>query len=216
MKYVTNSVSNNYWIATRIKVSCKCKTFLYFMSKTTNCSKIEVHYIQYCSVLQKVIQKAKEVYYNELLSSSTNKSKMSWNILIMKLVLCPVRSLLRQNLTLVKNTSTNQPAKIFNNYFINSVDKLITQQPKTGSPMFSLRESLVYEFLQIINIPVTETEGICIISSLKNKTLCGYNGLSNKILKLCGSQISKPITYIYNKSLTCGICPNHLKYNPIF
>jgi len=41
---------------------------------------------------------------------------------------------------------------------------------------------------------------------------CGYDGLSKKVLKLCRSQISKPITYISNKSLTCGICPNRLKY----
>ena len=39
-----------------------------------------------------------------------------------------------------------------------------------------------------------------------------YDGLSKKVLKLCRSQISKPITYISNKSLTCGICPNRLKY----
>jgi len=50
------------------------------------------------------------------------------------------------------------------------------------------------------------------MSSLKNKTSCGYDGLSNKILKLCGSQFSKPFTYIYNKSLTCGVSPNRLKY----
>jgi len=61
-------------------------------------------------------------------------------------------------------------------------------------------------------MPITETEVICIISSLKNKPSCGYYGLSNKILKLCGHQISKPITCIYNKSLTCGICPDRLKY----
>ena len=59
---------------------------------------------------------------------------------------------------------------------------------------------------------VTETKVIRTISSLKNKTLCGYDGLSNKILKLCGNQISKPITCIYNKSPTCGICPDCLKY----
>ena len=59
------------------------------------------------------------------------------------------------------------------------------------------------------------TEVICTISSLKNKTSCGYDGLSNKILKLCGSQFSKPITYIYNKSLTCGIFPNRPKYGII-
>ena len=78
--------------------------------------------------------------------------------------------------------------------------------------MFSLRESFLYEFPQIINIPITEIEFIYTISSLKNKTSCGYDGLSNKILKLCSSLIFKPITYIYNKSLMCGICPNHLKY----
>ena len=46
---------------------------------------------------------------------------------------------------------------------------------------------------------------------MKNKTSCGYDGLSNKILNLCGSQISKPFTYIYNKLLS-GICPDCLKY----
>jgi len=44
------------------------------------------------------------------------------------------------------------------------------------------------------------------------ETSCGYDGLSHKVLKLCSNQIFKPITYIYNKSLTCGICPNCLNY----
>jgi len=77
--------------------------------------------------------------------------------------------------------------------------------------MFSLRESFPYEFPQIINMPITGTKVICTIYSLKNKTSCIYDGLSNTILKLCGNQISKPITSIYNKSLTC-ICPDRLKY----
>jgi hypothetical protein len=35
-----------------------------------------------------------------------------------------------------KIIGTNQSAKIFNNYFINGVDKLITQQPNTESAIF--------------------------------------------------------------------------------
>jgi len=104
-----------------------------------------------------------------------------------------------------------QSAQIFNHYFINSVADLITQQPKTVLANFSLRESFPHEF----NIPVTETEVICTLSSLKNKTMCGYTGLSNKILKLCGNVTSKPLTHIYNKLLTSGICPDHLKYTNI-
>ena len=63
-----------------------------------------------------------------------------------------------------------QSAKTFNNYFINSVGELITQQPKTESAIFSRRKSFHHEFPQIISIPITETEVICTISSFKNKT----------------------------------------------
>ena len=51
------------------------------MSKTTNCSKIKAHCIRYCKVLRKVIRKAKEMCYDEMYTSSTDKSKMSWNII---------------------------------------------------------------------------------------------------------------------------------------
>ena len=81
MQYVTNNVPNDHWITTGIKISCQCKKFLYIMSKTTNCYKIKVHHARYCIVLWKVVREAKEMYYNDLLSSSTNKSKMSWNII---------------------------------------------------------------------------------------------------------------------------------------
>jgi len=52
---------------------------------------------------------------------------------------------------------------------------------KTESAIFSIRESYPHEFLQIINIPITETEVVCTISSLKNKTSFGYDVISNKI-----------------------------------
>ena len=72
-----------------------------------------------------------------------------------------------------KIIGTNQSANIFNNQFINFVDELITQQPNTESAMFSFRELFPYEFPQIINIPITEAEVICAVSSLKIKTSCG-------------------------------------------
>jgi hypothetical protein len=138
MKYVTNNVSKNHWITTGIKIYCKCKKFLYIMRKTTNCSKIKVHHIRYCSV-----RKAKEMHYNELLISSTNKSKTSWNINIIDIGTAYNKKIIETGFKFGnRNISTNQSAKIFNNYFINSVDELITWQPYTEPAMFSLRESL--------------------------------------------------------------------------
>ena len=143
-------------------------------------------------MLRDVIRKAKEMYNSELSFSSTNKSKMSWNIINNEIGTASSKKFTQTEFKLGnKIIGTNQSAKIFNNYFNNSVDKLITQQPNTESATFSLRESFPYEFPQIINIPIAEAEVICTISSLKNKTSFGYDGLSKKILKLCSNQFLK-------------------------
>jgi hypothetical protein len=116
-------------------------------------------------VLQKVIRKAKEMYYNELLSPFTNKSKTSWNISINEIGTASNKKFIQTELKLCnRNISTKQSANIFSNYFINSVDELITQQPKIEWAVFSHRESFPCEFLKIINLPITETEVICTIS----------------------------------------------------
>lgn len=66
--------------------------------------------------------------------------------------------------------------------------------------------------------PVTEAEIIRIIINLKSKNFSGYDGITNKIMKVCRQQISKPLTYVINKSLSTGEYPERLKYaiiNPI-
>jgi hypothetical protein len=51
------------------------------MSRITNHSKLKEYYTQYCSTLRRVISKAKEMYYNKMLTASTNKSKVPWKII---------------------------------------------------------------------------------------------------------------------------------------
>jgi len=62
----------------------------------------------------------------------------------------------------------------------------------------SLKESYPESTSEIKLIPVTEIEVIDIIKSLKNKNSSGYDGIRNNILKLCASEISKPLTFIFN------------------
>jgi hypothetical protein len=69
------------------------------------------------------------------------------------------------------------------------------------------------------NIPITESEIICTIKSLKSKDSSGYDGISNRILKVCGQYLGKPLAYIYNISLKQGKFPDRLKYSvvvPVF
>jgi hypothetical protein len=120
-------------------------------------------------VLRKVIRIAKEMYCNECLSS-TNKSKMSSNIINNDIGTASSKECTQTEFKLGnKIIGTNQSAKIFNNCFISNIGELITQQPNTDSAIFSLRESLPNEFPQIIKIPITVAEDLCAISSLKIK-----------------------------------------------
>ena len=66
--------------------------------------------------------------------------------------------------------------------------------------------------VQMEIIPVTEAEVKAIVMTLKSKNSTGYGGISNKILKHCFHFISKPLTYIFNFSLTAGTFPERCKF----
>ena len=81
--------------------------------------------------------------------------------------------------------------------FFSSVNKLVGQSSNNVCFLPLSCEYSTDKISEIVNIPITEAEVLSTINSLKNKSSCGYDGLSNKIIKLCGEQIAKPLTYIF-------------------
>jgi hypothetical protein len=81
------------------------------------------------------------------------------------------------------------------------------------SALAFLRNLFPDNVTQMIIIPITEAELICTIASLKSKNSSGYDGVSNTILKPCGDYLGKSLAYIFNKSLSLGKFPHHLKYS---
>jgi hypothetical protein len=81
MHHTTKKLLKNSWITQGIRISCKKKGSLYILSRNSNCPLIKRHYNQYCTILRKVIRNAKRNYYNSLLMTAENKSKITWNIL---------------------------------------------------------------------------------------------------------------------------------------
>ncbi len=59
--------------------------------------------------------------------------------------------------------------------------------------------------------PTSYKEIFTIISKMKAKTSTGYDGISNKLLKSTVSEISLPLTIIFNKSLKEGLYPDSMK-----
>jgi hypothetical protein len=81
------------------------------------------------------------------------------------------------------------------------------------------RTSFPNGFSTLNVLSITDAEVLCTITSLKNKHSTDYDGICNRILKLCGQYVSKPLAYIYNKCLTTGVYPDWLKYariTPLF
>jgi hypothetical protein len=83
---------------------------------------------------------------------------------------------------------------------------------KHNNPISLLKKNYPFEFPSMQIFPITERGIRNITISLKSKNSSGYGGISTKILKLYGNQISKPLGFIFNKSIRMGIFPEQLKY----
>jgi len=81
-----------------------------------------------------------------------------------------------------------------------------------NNPISLLKKYYPFEFPPMQIVPITEGEIRSVISSLKSKNSSGYDEISTKILKLFGNHISKPLAFIFNKSITIGVFPEQLKY----
>jgi hypothetical protein len=104
--------------------------------------------------------------------------------------------------------SLEKPVEAFNNYFLNVTENLNIHVSQDNNPISLLKKYYPSEFQPMQIVPITEGEIRSIISSLKSKNSSGYDGISTKILNLCRNQISRPVTYICNKSIEMGVFPD--------
>ena len=58
---------------------------------------------------------------------------------------------------------------------------------------------------------INESDVLTTINKLKNKNSSRVDEISNKLLKVIGTKLSKPLTIIVNQCLLTGIFPNLLK-----
>lgn len=59
--------------------------------------------------------------------------------------------------------------------------------------------------------PTNDVEILGIIRGLTNKKSCGIDEISDYLIKKCGQNLTKPLTYIINLSLSTGSFPDKLK-----
>jgi hypothetical protein len=81
---------------------------------------------------------------------------------------------------LYKNSAT------IHHNFLSVIERLNLTGVQADSAISHLQRSYPSIFPVMAVVPVTEAELISIIGSLNNKNSSGYDGISNKLLKLCG------------------------------
>jgi len=213
IQYKTYRTKHNDWITRGTKISCKRKRNLYIIYKHSNNPQVKEYCKKYCAILKKVIIDAKRLYYNKQIELSSNKVKTTWKI---------IKDITGKTQPLDTNmetdtdsgilTNINDIAKAFNNYFTNIAEDLTNEFTNAGKALQFLKKFHPDSTSEMKIIPVTEIEVIGIIKSLKNKNSSSYDGISNNILKYCVNYISKPLTCIFNLSLTTGVHPDRLKF----
>jgi hypothetical protein len=77
--------TSNGWLTKGILISCRHKKDLYLLSKMSNNIFLKDYYKKYCKIVISTVQLATKLYYNKLISQSSNKTKTAWNVIIIYL-----------------------------------------------------------------------------------------------------------------------------------
>jgi Notch-like protein len=119
-------------------------------------------------------------------------------------------------------TDKHQIANIFNTYFLSIAGSINSNNNKhvntnLTNPINYLTNRKPFTKTSWQYASTYEVENI--IKSLKTKNSCGYNEISNRIIKYSAPFIISPLTYICNTILRTGTFPVKLKYavvKPVF
>jgi len=160
--------------------------------------------------VSKVILAAKKLHYNKIILSSANKMKCTWKVIneekAAKNNISDIQSLMTDNKVLMNQ---NKIANIFNSLFVSIKDSINADNNKhINSQMINPINYLANNFRR----PVTKISWQSastykiekIIKSLRTKNSCGYDEISNQILKLSAPFIISLLTHICNAVLSIG------------
>jgi len=171
----------------------------------------------YNKILRCNIRLAKRHYYENCFKKFKNDIRQTWSVIKDVINKTGKSSDFPMYFTL-NNVNLSNPmtiANAFNKYFVNIGPKLASNLTPIENRSFQdyLTNPVNHSFqFQRIN----ESAVIEIIDKLQNKTSSGFDGLSNKLLKLIKYEVVKPLTFIINQTLCTGIFPSKLKLAKVF
>jgi hypothetical protein len=168
-------------------------------------------YKNYKTVYQRVIRGAKKLYFTSKLRDNAGNPKKTWQTL--NEILGKSRSTESVKSLNINDVSSSNPAEIANHF--NTFFTAVGQQISNNVPPVEKQpEDFINYGREIPDLLLQNTtpEHIKkIIKSLQPKMSTDAEGVSTKMIKYIGNEISSPLSHIFNLSLSTGIFPNKLK-----
>ena len=179
------------WITKGIMISCNKKKELYLLNKHTQNQSFKAYYKTYCSILTKVIHKAKKLYYNQAIEKSNNKMKTTWRIIKQEkgentTKKPSIKKIIHKNKTILNQETI---ANLFNDHFLTTADltkmaKIKDLNPYVEKSMKYLNKCKRQPYANISWQYVTTREIEKIVRPLKNTNSSGYDGITNPVTQI--------------------------------
>jgi hypothetical protein len=159
----------------------------------------------------RVLRGAKKLYFTSKLQENAKNSKKTWETLNEILG----KSKQKESLSkiTIDDVPESDPLKIANHFnsFFTSIGKKISEdvQNVAMQPEDYINYDRIIPELSLGN--TTPEHILKIINKFKPKPSSDIHGVSTKMVKFIGTEIAKPLSYIFNLSLQTGVFPQMLK-----
>jgi len=164
-------------------------------------------YIKYNKIYKKLIFKSKEDNFREKMTDAGHDSKKKWKILKKELKIHQTNEEITEiNHNNETYTDRREISACFKTHFENCAKKLAENLPESNE-----LEILIDDQPELVFTETTVVEIEKIINSLLPKNSCGFDLLSNRMIKKEKKQFSKILSPLINESLNQGIFPEALK-----
>lgn len=149
------------------------------------------------------LQLAKREYHDSQIALSDNKSKTMWNI---------IKNLQKKNQQKSDIVIYEDNVQISEQDTANNFNSHFTSYNESNDHDFDFLQDNVPFFYQTINMSkICEADIMSLVCKLKNSTSCGFDDISNNLLKKCSRELCSPLAYLINLSIEKGIFPSKLK-----
>ena len=200
------------WITIALINSIKTKSKLYKRYIRNRSPLNEANYKQYNKLLKLTLKNAEKLHYENKFQLANGNIKSNWKIINELLHKNKKHQEIKNSFISNNKELTNKQdiANNFNSFFANIGTELASKIQNSNHTPLSFLNNLRRQATSIFIEPVVEPELRKEFYNLKDSA-AGHDELKPSIIKNCFESLSKPLLYIFNKSLETGIFPDNLK-----